>query len=306
MQALAGFIMRGRSQAALVAAGTAVLSLLVPLAALLSSAAVALFTLRQGGREGGLVALFAALASGLIVFAALGSPWPAIGFAAALWFPVWGLGLVLRQSRSLNLTVQLAAVFGLLVVLAVRLQTPDPAAYWSELLEPVRAGLVEGGVVDAEASRALVQQIAPWMTGAFAATFYFQILLALFIGRWWQAVLYNPGGFGAEFRELRLHPAAGVLGVLAFVVLNVQDHAIWAAELLLLLTPLYLLQGVAVTHALAVAFRAKRVWLVGFYALLVLAMPHAELLVAGLGLADIWVNVRAKIHALVDRDSEGR
>ena len=93
---------------------------------------------------------------------------------------------------------------------------------------------------------------------------------------------------------------------MAFVVLNVQDHAIWAAELLLLLTPLYLLQGVAVTHALAVAFRAKRVWLVGFYALLVLAMPHAELLVAGLGLADIWVNVRAKIQARADRDSEGR
>ncbi len=93
MLGLATFIMRGRSQAALVAAVFAVLSLLFPLAGMLSSATVALVTLRLGPVEGLIVGAFAGLASGLFAFAALGSPAPALGFALALWLPVWALGL---------------------------------------------------------------------------------------------------------------------------------------------------------------------------------------------------------------------
>jgi hypothetical protein len=36
--------------------------------------------------------------------------------------------------------------------------------------------------------------------------------------------------------------------------------------------------------------------LIGLYALFLLALPHAQVLTAGLGLADIWVNVRAKVR----------
>ena len=82
MQALASFTMRGRSQAVLVAAVCALLSLIVPLVGLISSAAVALVTLRQGAVEGLIVGAFAGLASGLLAFAALGSPIPEIGRAS--------------------------------------------------------------------------------------------------------------------------------------------------------------------------------------------------------------------------------
>jgi len=296
MQALASFVMRGRSQAALVAAVAALLSLMVPLAALISSAAVALVTLRQGAREGLLVGIFAGLASGLLAFAALGSPAPAVGFALALWLPVWLTALGLRHGRSLSLTVQGSALIGLAILVGLHLKIAEPAVYWAELLEPVRASLVSGEILDEAGSQALVGQLARWMTGIFAASFYFQVLLALFIGRWWQAALYNPGGFGAEFRVLRLHPAAGLLGAASFVAFYLTGEAGWSAELVLLVSPLFLLQGIAVVHALATSFRLQRAWLIGFYALLVLAMPHAELLVAGLGFADIWTDIRAKLR----------
>lgn len=41
-------------------------------------------------------------------------------------------------------------------------------------------------------------------------------LLCLMLGRYWQSVLYNPGGFGLEFRALRLSPplAFGLLAVM--------------------------------------------------------------------------------------------
>lgn len=294
MQALAAYVMRGRSQAALVASASAVLSLLVPLLGILSAATVALVTLRQGTTEGLVVGGFAGLASGLLVYLALGSPLPAIGLALALWLPVWVLAGVLRVTRRVDLTLQVGALVGLLILVGVHLAVADPAAFWAELLEPLRQGLVEGQVMDETASQAMMASIGRWMTAAFAATFYFQMLLALLLGRWWQGLLYNPGGFGTEYRALRIHPALGVLGLGLLLALIVGIGGQPIAELLILLTPLYFLQGVAVVHGLAHGFKLARGWLVGFYALLVLAMPHAEILVAGLGLADTLVNVRAR------------
>jgi hypothetical protein len=296
MQALATFIMRGRSQAALVASATAVLSLVVPLVGLVSSAVVALVTMRQGPTEGLIVGLFAGLASGLFAFAALGSPLPAIGFALALWLPVWILGVVLRATRSLALTIQLGSLMGLVIVLALRIGTGDATLYWTQVLEPIRENLVQGQVIEEEASRTLVGQIAPWMTGAFAATFYFQALLALFLGRWWQSLLYHPGGFGEEFRGLRLSRGIAFLGVILLLLLAVGVDNQLAADLLLLLTPLLFLQGVAVVHWLVRAMQGGRGWLIGFYLLLVLVMPHAQILVAGLGLGDMLMDVRARIR----------
>jgi hypothetical protein len=287
--------MRGRSQAVLVAMASALLSLIVPLAGLISSAAVALVTLRQGAAEGLIVGAFAGLASGLLAFAALGSPVPAVGLALALWLPVWVLCVVLRQSRSLDLTIQLAAIFGFLILAAIHFQAPDPSLYWAELLGPVREHLVASGVVDEVASEDLVARVSRWMTGAFAATFYFQLLLALFIGRWWQALLFNPGGFGEEFRAFRVRPAVGYLALALLVLLAFLGRALWVMELLLLLAPLFFFQGVAIVHGIAHARMANRGWLVGFYALLLLFLPHAEILVAAVGFVDVWADLRARI-----------
>jgi len=297
VQSLASFTMRGRSQATLVAAAFAMLSLIVPLIGLISSAAIALVTLRKGADEGLVVGAFAGFAGGLLAFAALGSPLPAVGFVLMLWLPVWVLGLVLRQTQSLTLTIQVAALFGLVVVAGIHLFTADPAAYWMELLEPIRRSLVGSSVIDAAVSERLVVQAARWMTGAFAATFYFQLLLALFIGRWWQALLYNPDGFGAEFRALRMRSevAYSALGLAAVVLLS--DRATWATDLLLLLTPLFFLQGMAIVHSLAHAYSAHRGWLIGFYGLLLLVMPYAEILVTGFGFLDNWVDLRARVAA---------
>ena len=177
------------------------------------------------------------------------------------------------------------------------MQPLDPAVYWAELLEPIRENLVAGGVVDAAMSEELVARISLWMTGAFAATFYFQLLLALFIGRWWQAQLFNPGGFGAEFRAFRVQSGVGYLALGLLLLVLLMDRPLWAVELLLLLAPLLFFQGVAIMHSAVHALSANRGWLIGFYALLLLIMPHAEVLVAGVGLADVWVDLRARLVA---------
>lgn len=295
MLGLASFIMRGRSQAALVATVFAVLSLLFPLTGMLSSATLALATLRQGPGEGLIVGGLAGLATGLFAFAALGSPLPAIGFILALWLPAWVLAVVLRNSRSQALTLMVAGLIGLAILMGLNLGVADPAAYWAEIMEPLRQGLIEGGILKDAESQLLIQDLARWMTAAFAATFYFQALLALLLGRWWQSLLYNPGGFGEEFRNLRLGKGLGALGLILIAFLLLRGENQWAADLLILITPLFMLQGLALIHWLVKALQASRGWLIGLYALFLLALPHAQVLTAGLGLADIWVNVRARM-----------
>jgi hypothetical protein len=295
MQSLAGFAMRGRSQAALVAAGSAVLSLVLPLVALISSAVVALATLRQGPREGALVMGIAALGSAALAWFALGAPWPALGFVLVLWVPLWGLAVTLRATGDLALVVQAAALMGLLILLGIYFAAGDPTAQWIALMEPLRAGLVEGEVVTEAASRALVETLAKWMTGAFVASLYTQFLLALFIGRWWQGVLFNPGGFGAEFRELRLHPALGWLALALMAVQVLQPAAVWPSDLLMLLVPLLLLQGLAVVHGVRIALGAGIGWLIALYVSLVVVLPYVAGLVCALGLADLWLDLRRRI-----------
>ena len=295
MQSLASFTMRGRSQAALVAAASAVLSLIFPLVGLISSSAVALVTLRKGAGEGLIVGALAGLGGGLLTFAVLGSPLPAVGFVLILWLPIWVLSVVLHRTQSLALTIQSAAVSGLVILVGIRLLTADPTAYWMELLEPLRRGLVEGKVIEATESEQLITQIARWMTGTFAAAFYCQLLLALFLGRWWQALLYNPGGFGAEFRTFQVRSEVSYAALGLAIPILLLDEAMWAAELLLLSAPLFFLQGLAIVHSLAHAYSLHRGWLIGFYPLLI--APHTEILIVGVGFLDSWVDLRARIAA---------
>ena len=62
-----------------------------------------------------------------------------------------------------------------------------------------------------------------------------------------------------------------------------------------MLVPLWLLQGLAVIHQVHAARKAASGWLVALYLSMVFLMPHAELLVACMGLVDIWADIRARL-----------
>jgi len=295
MKPLAAFIMRGPVQATLVAWITGLLSLLLPLVGLLSSATLALVTLRGGAGYGVRVGALAGLGCLILCTLLLGSPWPALAIVLILWLPVWGLAALLRFSRSLAFTAQAAGLAGAGLILVTHALVGDQSDDWLRVLEPFRAALVKDGGLDEPAAAALFAALAPWMTGVVGAALMFQVLLGLFIGRWWQGQLFNPGGFGADFRSFRLHPIFGVAGLLLVGAVGLLPGPGLSADLLLVLCPLWLFQGLAVIHQLRAARGARRGWLVGIYVLLVLFMPRTLVLVACLGLVDIWVDLRARL-----------
>lgn len=299
MNWLGGFVMRGRHEAILAATTLALLASVLPLFNILSSVVVGLVTLRHGARDGLLVGLISALVSGLAAEFLLGGSQWVVGLLLVLWAPVWLLSAVLHRTRSLSLTVQVGLALGALAVLLLHLGSGSPEDQWREVAQSMADTLVQAKVLEPARVADFVTQMAAWMTAMMAGALYFQVLLTLVLARAWQARLYNPGGFRREFLALGMFPPVGWLGVPllgALLVWGIEAPAL-ARDLGALWIPLGLLQGLAVAHALVARFELRQGWLAALYTLLLLAMPHAELVVAVVGLVDVFLDFRGRLGA---------
>ena len=132
---LARFILKGLSQAALVAASMAMLGLMFPPAAWVSSAAIALITLVHGYRQGMLVMLVAVVGSAIFAGLIFGLPYIALYFALLTWLPVWIVAVVLKQTVSFVASVQLITVVSVSAVIVIHLLFPEFSEFWREQLD---------------------------------------------------------------------------------------------------------------------------------------------------------------------------
>lgn len=295
MRSLAAFTLKGRIQAAIATLGVMALSLLLPPAGLVSLALIALVTLRNGGREGlalvGLAALFSAVAFSL----AVGNPWAAAVYAVALWLPMWGVALVLRERISLALALQTAIMLGILAVLGFFAWNDQPAVFWENFLGLLFRQSLENAPTpeDAAQFRGHLVQASEYMTGIVAAGLATTLIMALFLARWWQAELFNPGGFGKEYLAIRAPSPLSLLtlGLLAMAVWGGEESSRICRNLLVVLTVLYLCIGTATLHSLCANVRWRR-WLLAVLYVVIFVVPQAILPIALFGLADSWADWR--------------
>lgn len=297
MKALATFAMSGRLQAVSMALVFAALAVIITPLGVVSAAIVGLATLRQGVREGLLVALLATLVLGLIGELAL-QQGAALGLMGlGLWLPLLLLGWVLRNWRSLVIAVYAALLLAAALVLLQHLLWDDPLAFWSDLLRELLAQMsAEPNQLDPAQVDQVIASIAPWMIGGVAAAWFLQLVLSLFLARAWQAQLYNPGGFRDEFRALNFGRGLAVaVPVLLLLGLLGGEEPGLASQLLLVCMTGFFVQGVALMHALVAKLSGGVAWIVGFYALLFIGMPPTLVLVSAAGFADSWLNLRDKV-----------
>ena len=210
-----------------------------------------------------------------------------------LWLPVWGLAASLRRTVSLPRTVLLAGLFGAGLVLGFHAAVGDTTAWWSRVFEAFLGdGLQAAGAEQAEA----LAQVAGIMTGFVGAAFTLSVLGSLLLARWWQALLYNPGGFREEFHELRLGRNLGGVSVVLLAVTAALDGPAeaLARDMLFVAIVLHLLQGLAVVHALVRRTGSGIGWLAATYVLLLVAMPQTAVTLALAGFADSWADFRAR------------
>jgi hypothetical protein len=296
MKRLASFVMQGLSQSVMATTVLAILSLLFPLIGFMSSAVVGLVSLRQGLKAGAMTAAASTLATGLLMMLIFGNPLPVLAFLLLQWVPIGLLAWLLRGTRSLSLVTHAGLGLGILAVIVQMLSIGDPVEFWRQHLQPMAKRFVEAGLFDQSQSTAAIAQLAPLMCGVLAAGILLQLLFSLYLARWWQSLLYNPGGFSAEFRQLRLHRILGVLGgvVLAFWLIPGYALPVWVNCLGLVVLSLFLLQGLAVTHGVFGAMQSSQRWLVATYVLLLLFLQQMTMVLVTVGLLDVWMDFRSR------------
>ena len=298
MRALASYIMRGRMQAISAAVGFMGLSLVFPLFSYISAATVALVVLRLGWRETLVVTGGALLAISAIAWITLGDPGVGASFALVVWVPIIALALVLRHTMSLPITLAVAATVGAFGVLAVYAGVDDPASWWREsVIKVIQTQVIDSAGLDAEQSqtwRVTLDQMANVMTGIVVAWFVLSSVLSLLLARWWQAMLYNPGGFSKEFYQLRLGKTMAVVALVLMVasLLPLDKVAAVSKDIVIVLVLLYVLQGLAVAHASIAVRGVNAVWLVALYFVLMVV----PMVVAIVGLLDTWVELRGRVR----------
>ena len=274
MRALASFIMRGRMQATLVV----VISAVLPLLFWLSAAAGSLVLLRRGFRDATSV-IVGGLLAGLAVWV-MGDPITFLVIAGAL-----ALAAMLRAehpwSRVLLASAVFAVAFSLVLDLALAQTFDMLAKAFAEAMPKIEGEPVLSG-----------ELIRPVLVASTAVTVQLFSVLALVLARYWQAALYNPGGFGREFRELKLPKQTMAVLVAVMVVapfIGPQFIILASASSLVLV-----LAGIALMHGLVAQGRLAGFWLVGMYVTLPLIMQLIYPLLVVLAIVDSLIDFRGR------------
>ena len=288
MRALATYILKGRLQAIGITSVMTFISLMLPpLAYLLSGIPVSLVSLRRGPVFGIHVILGSLLMVMVLALLLNIPPQIATAFALEIWIPLWLCAIVLRKTESHGYLVFLAAMFGILYVLVSHLVIGDVTEWWRNNLE---SGIIKALPADlASEYEPVAEQLAPYMNGMLAGSLLVSIVLTILLARWWQSLLFNPGGFKTEFYVLRL-PRILLLGVVLgviFILMDMAEPGAMAFDMLLVLIFAYFFQGLAATHRIVAEKRLPKIWLFLLYVLLLI--PQVGLFVACMGMIDSWL-----------------
>jgi hypothetical protein len=291
---MASFIMAGRGQAAFFILLSTLLSLIIPPIGIFSGAAIALITLRIGWQQGLLYTLLGSAILAIVTYL-LKHDAP-LGVAAGLmgWLPIVIFATILAKTGSWQKTLQALLATALVGLLLFHVYQPDPALFWQSTLEQLKPLLKEAYKLGSSETDELIISMSGWMTGVFTAAITVSVALAVLLARHWQAMLYNPGGFGEEFRQLRIGKIFAFI-MLACIALAIITSNRIAIEILIIAVGIFMLQGVALVHSVVHQLEMKPVWLIALYVLLFILLVQMFVLLAAFGIIDNFVDFRRKL-----------
>jgi len=303
MHGLATFILRGRIQAIVVIVAAAVMSMILPPLSHVSGAAVALVTLRNGAFEAAMIAVAAAML--LLVLGLLSTMDMALvqvfvlSLSAAAWVPALVCALVLRRQRTLGAALVAAGALALLAMLVFYVFVGDVRVWWFGVLEPLFEPMWATAPVAMTADEidAWLRNVAAIMTGLVAAMLVYSVMINLCLARWWQALLFNPGGFRSDFHALRLDRRVGIAALPVVLISAFTTGAIQglAQDAIFLVMAMFSLSGLALVHALVAARGVHRGALVVLYILMLFILPQMAMVLAAVGLTDSWLDLRRRL-----------
>ena len=294
---MASFIMAGRIQAAIFVIVSTLISLLLPPLIIFNNAAIALITLRKGWQQGVIYTLLATFI--LVVISILLNQTAGSGLVAGLatWLPVVLIASILAMTTSWGKALLSTLILGTLGIILFHLWHPDATAYWKPVIEQMKPLLQQAYQLNEGSIDDKINEAAGWMTGTFAAAISIIAILSLIIARNWQAMLYNPGGFGEEFREIRLGKQTAIALVVGIAIAVVTGNQL-IIELIMVGVAVFMFQGLSLAHALVKQREMHIGWLIALYVFMFLLLIQMIVLLATFAIIDNFVDFRSKAAKL--------
>ena len=287
MKTLGNYLLKSRLHAVLSISALTLLSVFIsPLSYFISGAPMGLVTLRKGPVIGLQVASGCLLLIALLALALGVQPGIPVAFMVSVWLPVLLCASVLRRSQSQGLAILCAGTIGVFFTAYIYFIIEDLQDWWRGWFMRWKDNVASDQTV--QQLEQVYEFISPLLSLFIVSGFVISLITTLLLARWWQAALFNPGGFRKEFYALRLprsllFPTLAGLLALLFAPGN-GSTAIRDVVVIMLI--LYLFQGLSVIHGYVHARLRSKIWLTGLYVTFFL-LPHALLLlVSGVGLVN--------------------
>ena len=293
-RAIAAWLTERPWRAAGVIAFCGVLTQLVPPLTVFVCAIPVLSALRFDARNGLIVAAIGTGAATYITYSLASSVMAGtfIGIALTFFGPL-ALGVLLKRTGSLNLCFQVAVLAIGVLLAIVHAALPDPVGFWKPLLLQMLDSMQQAGIKLEGDRNALVDGWAPAMWGALGGLTLATLFGSMLLGRWWDSLVRAPGAFGAEYRNLRLGVALGVVVTVVFVLAIATNRPLISALAWVAFVALAF-QGLAAAHRMRASGRLNRGWLAAIYLLLIVPLSSmlTMFVLASWGFADNWLRPR--------------
>ena len=280
---LASFIMRGRVQASAIAALGNALPLITP-------ATIGLVALRKGFSEGGLICLWGLLPVFLTYFYSDSNQFFVL-LTACNFLNILLVCGILRYRGDWEMTlVSLVIISIILMGSLLLIFQQDFEVLVQRLIEVVEEASRQTNIESLKIEKSSIAVFTTW-------TIVLNTFLGVVIARWWQSIIFNPGGFKEEFQGIRLNRKLLIL-IFSILVLSsaiFNQYSNWAY---LSIFPL-VVGGLSLFHWLVNEKNLGKVPIIFAYVFMVLFTPFVILILALLGTVDCFYNVRQKLRAKV-------
>lgn len=227
--------------------------------------------------------------------------WAAVGVAVLSNVLTWVFAVMFKRDASWSLILQVAALFGVLMISVIHLAYPEVADWWGLQLHSYYSqavGAIKSATTVSPANDAQLEAISntkQYATGLMMSAILFNALLQLVVARWWQVVVFKTGNLRGELHRIRLSQLAGILFLFSLVFSYLGNPVV--LDIMPILYLLFGVAGLSLVHYLfgVVNAPSKWFWLAVLYLLLIFAMPLSFFFLAILAVTDIWLDVRKRV-----------
>ena len=280
---LASFIMRGRVQASAIAALGNALPLITP-------ATIGLVALRKGFSEGGLICLWGLLPVFLTYFYSDSNQFFVL-LTACNFLNILLVCGILRYRGDWEMALVSLVIISIILMGSLLLMfQQDFEVLVQRLIEVFEEASRQTNIESLKIEKSSIAVFTTW-------TIVLNTFLGVVIARWWQSIIFNPGGFKEEFQGIRLNRKLLIL-IFSILVLSsaiFNQYSNWAY---LSIFPL-VVGGLSLFHWLVNEKNLGKVPIIFTYVFMVLFTPFVILILALLGTVDCFYNVRQRLRAKV-------